>query len=126
MFNSSISTRVIRGCEKRFYAQQLCNSLISCDRNWLPQSERISRGMPKREKMDNNASETETESISRRGTASGKPVAQSTRVKMYQCPSADGGLNGPAKSTAPLEKGSVMIGIDLSGTGGNLPLEDIL
>lgn len=66
------------------------------------------------------------ESITHRGTASGKPVAKSTWVKMYRCPSADGGLNGPTKSTATLEKGSIIIGIDLSGTGANLPLEDIL
>jgi hypothetical protein len=51
---------------------------VNCD----PLSDNISLGMPTRENTGSNASETEIESISFSGIASGNQVAKSIKVKM--------------------------------------------
>jgi hypothetical protein len=67
--------------------------------------------------MVKSDSATEMESIVFKGTASGKPVAQSIRVSIYLCPSAEAGINGPTISIDTLENGTLIIGILTRGTG---------
>ena len=52
------------------------------DINWVPWSERISSGIPRRVKMVHSASATVPASIRLNGIASGYLVAKSMRVKI--------------------------------------------
>lgn len=78
--------------------------------NGVPWSDRISQGIPTLEKMNSKASAIEMTVISLRGTASGKPVTKSIRVRIYLWPSDVTGDRGLTMSTATLKNGSVMTG----------------
>ena len=72
---------------KGFTPNNLYNSAINSEVNCVPWSLKISLGIPTRENIWINASATEIEEISLRGIPSGNPVAKSTRVSIYLCPS---------------------------------------
>lgn len=88
------------------------SSCIKVEVNWVPRSDRISRGLPTREKMVRRASDMEMVSMFLSGRASSNLVEKSINVRIHLCPAEEGGESGATRSIETRAKGSVTMGID--------------
>ena len=87
----------------------LCSSCMRRLTKFVPQSVRISSGVPTQVKSTNNSSAMVWLSVFHRGIASGHLVAKSTTTKMCLCPPFVLG-RGPTMSIPILANGTSMTG----------------